>query len=331
MSYAPLSLSAIGTSDAGGNLTITFAAIDPGLVFTGSLLIDNAPASMTSRVTVDGVPWGPAIGSTAIQVQARGPRGVIQITSTTATPLTMFTAWITGSMGTAAQAAEVGYAYPFPAAPASGALVTFVGAGAMGAGDGAAAHTHLVLAMPGGMAIGDLAIAFVVAQNSINAITPAPPAGWTSLVEPFTGVGGEYAQVLYRIIDGTETATYTWTLTAANPSASLGQIIGMRGGGVNVVATGTFAVTPVTAFRIGALVIECWMGLINSGSTGNPPITTNHNHPTTQGSANQLLVTGYVDMLLATYPATAVGPVTPDVVTQPGPPVAGATVSFVLS
>jgi hypothetical protein len=88
----------------------------------------------------------------------------------------------------------------------------------VGAWNGSGSDTSLILAVPSGVADGDLLLA-VVSIRSVVAITP--PAGWT------LQIGGNYQYSAYTKIAASEPANYTWSWTGATNTG--GAIAAYRG------------------------------------------------------------------------------------------------------
>lgn len=87
--------------------------------------------------------------------------------------------------------------------------------------------TSIVITTPTTRQAGDLMVAFV-GESSAGADTITPPAGWTQIQHSNSaGTVRVTAGSWYRLVTGSETSTYTWTLSAS--VAAIGCIMLWRG------------------------------------------------------------------------------------------------------
>lgn len=93
--------------------------------------------------------------------------------------------------------------------------VSFVGS----ATNHVASGTSLTIAKPAGTAVGDVLVAVI--EQVFNGSTP--PAGWTYALNYASG----REAVLWRVVDGTEAANFTWTLSTSQ--AASGAVLTYRG------------------------------------------------------------------------------------------------------
>lgn len=113
------------------------------------------------------------------------------------------------------------------------------------------AVTGIVLTVPAS-SVGDLL--FVSINWKSATVTVTPPAGWTTALTPAANATMN-SILYYRIVDGTETATYTWTLSVACPQSS---VMVRVSGNYTASPTGTAqtaSITSATAFTVPSLTI----------------------------------------------------------------------------
>lgn len=111
--YSPLRKVVQATSDGSGNATFSFDRVTPHTVWRGSVFIDQAPASVSARVTVGGISWGTTTGGAALQVEALESEQV-QVTATGLAVSTTYQAYFIGNELHKETAAGVGFISPFP-------------------------------------------------------------------------------------------------------------------------------------------------------------------------------------------------------------------------
>lgn len=75
------------------------------------------------------------------------------------------------------------------------------------------ATASYVATMPSGIAVGELLIVVICIDNGSGG-TITPPSGWTLQFRTNNGSSAICHAVYYRIADGSETSTYTWTVTS---------------------------------------------------------------------------------------------------------------------
>ncbi|HEX3568636.1 MAG TPA: hypothetical protein VHT70_03075 [Candidatus Saccharimonadales bacterium] len=92
------------------------------------------------------------------------------------------------------------------------------------ANTGAAAAGSLAVSLPAGVQVGDVLVAGLSVDGGA-AVTITPPAGWTS-IRTTSGTSIQNA-VYWRLVDGTEPSSYTWTFdTTRAASAVMGAYSG---------------------------------------------------------------------------------------------------------
>lgn len=132
-----------------------------------------------------------------------------------------------------------------------------------------ASGTSITLTLPTGLSTGNVLIAYVGSTG----VAPTPPAGWTPFGNNVESTTPLSSFPCYRVVDGTETTTYTWTaLTGSTRSTGVIQAFS----GVNT--TTPIDVTPAKAT------------LVADGTTTPPMVVAS---VTTTGT-NAWLLTGAV-------------------------------------
>lgn len=122
--------------------------------------------------------------------------------------------------------------------------------------------TSAIINKPASVAVGDLLLACVGISTNNNITS----TGWTSVIQQAPAAGTGRLGILYRVVDGTEGASFTFSFTTAS-------------NGIGVISryTGVYAVTPIEA-----------------QSSGNGASSTTHTAPTaTSVSANAFIARVY--------------------------------------
>lgn len=151
--------------------------------------------------------------------------------------------------------------------------------------------SNVVPSKPSGAAVGDILCAFCWANNTSS--TWATIAGWTA----GAGNGAIGCQNMYRVVDGTEGSTFTFT-RATSSTAAAGVIIvrvsGALFGASSVIngATGTsIDLATVAAPANRSLLLQIVTNVTTSAGTFTPPGTATERVDTTaSGSAVEYAV-----------------------------------------
>lgn len=142
-----------------------------------------------------------------------------------------------------------------------------------------ASATTVVVNKPPDLRVGDVMLASACFGENGGSITAA--TGFTG-----SATDGASSDVWagYRVVDGTEASTFTWTCSAAS-WARHGRILAFRGG--SFVGTPSIGSTTTLPDETGAKAGDLWVALVSACTTGNtsPPYIT---HPTTWHNEHRL-------------------------------------------
>src|SRR5947207_11084751 len=108
-------------------------------------------------------------------------------------------------------AALVAAAVLLLAAPPAGAAITYRSS----TSNTASATSSIVLSTPSNVQVGDVMVASVSIGGTSVPGTFATPAGWTQAIAPKVQ-GNVEVGTYYRVVTGTEAATYTWSVASGS-------------------------------------------------------------------------------------------------------------------
>src|SRR5947207_11070313 len=114
-------------------------------------------------------------------------------------------------------AALVAAAVLLLAAPPAGAAITYRSS----TSNTASATNSVVLSTPSNVQVGDVMVASVAIGGTVVPGTFATPAGWTQAIAPKVQ-GNVEVGTYYRVVTGTEAASYTWSVASGSFSLAGG-------------------------------------------------------------------------------------------------------------
>lgn len=122
-------------------------------------------------------------------------------------------------------------------------------------GDGVRGSTSVVLNVPTGAVAGELLVAWISGSASTGTITA--PTGFTVITQGHDNGSGapidNVVQLAYRVVDGTEAASYTWTFQSGSvyPMATMFRVAGVNTTGPTRAVATQYTNTKYSSFDTG--------------------------------------------------------------------------------
>ncbi len=269
------------TTDGNGNANgIDCGTPGTGDVWLGTIVLSATPlttpvpASAIWVIQVAGVFWGLFYGGGAGRFEAWDGEN-ITITATGLTPLTQYTANLTGAVVPREAAA---HGAPFPQAPGNQpGAPSFIAASFAGTAN-AGGSGQLAVPVPAGVTMGDLMVLAVYGNTAGGLI--GGPAGWQTAFSPS---GGTMA-LFWRIATASEPASYNVTGRAFFQLCGAMFLYSAAAMCAPVPSSTSGTPVAIASPLNRATVLEV---ALSWSSVGPGTVTTNNRHATVRLSANQ--------------------------------------------